>query len=125
MLVMKFEPDQIVRITIGGVVVRLRLVDLYRNRAAIEAPASAPTLAELHARVFEILEAPHRKILAVLIEANGDVLDREYVGKVSGYEASGGTFNRYVSHLSGLGLVWYPRKGTLAAAEILFPAGLA
>lgn len=42
MLVMKFEPDQIVKITIGGVVVRLRLVDWYRNRVAIEAPADVP-----------------------------------------------------------------------------------
>lgn len=94
------------------------------GQAKAEAPATAPTLEELHARVFEILEAPHRKILAVLIQAKGKELGRTNVGELSGYESSGGTFNRYVSHLSSLGLIRYPRKTTIAAAEILFPEGL-
>lgn len=40
MLIVKFESNQIVRITVGDVVVRLRLVDWYRNRVAIEAPTT-------------------------------------------------------------------------------------
>lgn len=38
--------------------------------------------------------------------------------------ASGGTFVRYVSHLSSVGMVCYPRKTTIAAAAWLFPKGL-
>lgn len=90
-----------------------------------QAPAAAPSLAELHDRVRGVLDAPHRKILDVLLDAGGDELGRTEVAERSGYEASGGTFVRYVSHLSSLGLVWYPKRGTVAAATILFPEGVA
>lgn len=75
----------------------------------------------LHARVREILEGPHRKILDVLLAAGGLEMGRTEVAERAGYEASGGSFNRYVSHLSSLRLIRYPKRTTVAAAAWLFP----
>ena len=86
-----------------------------------EIPAS---LAVLHEAALAICDAPHRKILRVLLDAGGDAVGRTEVAERSGYEVTGGTFTRYVSHLSSMGLVVYPRKTTVAAAPILFPEGL-
>jgi len=79
---------------------------------------------ELHRRAMEVLDSPHRKIMRVLLDAGGDELGRTNVGELSGYEATGGTFNRYLSHLSSVGMVRYPRRTTVAAAEWLFPKEL-
>lgn len=94
------------------------------GRSMARWPEEPPSLDELHRRVGEILETPHRKILDVLLNAHGKEMARTTVAELAGYDASGGTFNRYVSHLSSMGLIRYPRKTTVAAAEILFPEGL-
>ena len=73
---------------------------------------------------MNLLEAPHRRIMAVLLEARGGAMGRTEVAERAGYEASGGTFVRYISALSSLGMVTYPRKTTVAAAAWLFPEGL-
>jgi len=90
----------------------------------VRTPAAPPTLAELHRRVMEVLDGPHRKLMAVLLEHRGREVPRTQLAELAGYEASGGTFNRYCSTLSSLGLIKYPKKTTVAAAPILFPEGL-
>lgn len=82
------------------------------------------TLEELHSRAMKIIDAPHRKILRVLLDAGGADLGRTEVAERSGYEAGGGTFSRYMSHLSSVGLIRYPRRTSVAAAAWLFPEGL-
>jgi Fic family protein len=74
--------------------------------------------------VRELLDTPHRKLLNVLLARRGKEMTRKELGELTGYEASGGTFTRYISHLSSLGFVCYPSKGTVAANAILFPKGL-
>lgn len=87
-------------------------------------PTIPTTLAALHEATRALLDAPLRKILDVVLAARGEPVGRTEVAEQSGYEVTGGTFMRYVSSLSSLGLVVYPRKTTLAAAPILFPEGL-
>ena len=96
-------------------------IDLTPAGSAIaRGPDVAPSIEELHQRVRQILDGPHTKILNVLLEAGGRELGRTAVAEQSGYEASGGSFNRYVSHLSSLKLIRYPKKTTVAAAPWLF-----
>ncbi|MCC6426262.1 MAG: DUF853 family protein [Phycisphaerales bacterium] len=87
-------------------------------------PAKPPRLADLHARALDVLEAPHRKVLQVLLDGRGQPLGRTEVAERAGYEASGGTFNRYATHLVSMGMAVYPRKTAIAAAPWLFPSGL-
>lgn len=87
-------------------------------------PTRAMSLEDLHARALEVLEAPHRKILKVLLQEQDCAMRRTDVAELSGYEASGGTFNRYVSHLSSVGMITYPNPSMIAAAAWLFPEGL-
>jgi hypothetical protein len=87
-------------------------------------PHHRGTLEQLHNAVRELLDTPHRKLLNVLLARRGKEMTRKELGELTGYEASGGTFTRYISHLSSLGFVCYPSKGTVAANAILFPKGL-
>jgi hypothetical protein len=82
------------------------------------------TLGDLHNAALNVLEAPHRKILTVLLQAKGAEMSRTQVAELAGYEATGGTFNRYVSALSSARMVRYPKKTTIAAALWLFPKTL-
>jgi uncharacterized protein len=93
-----------------------------RRKAA--RPAAPPTLAALHASVLEQLDSGPAKILGVLIRARGGELGRTAVAEAAGFEASGGTFNRYCSTLKSLQLIRYPKKTTIAASTTLFPEGL-
>lgn len=87
-------------------------------------PSSPPTLAELHERVEAIMENPHKKIFRVLLEAGGRDVGRTDLAERSGHKgAEGGSFKRYVSALSSLGVVKYGRS-TVRAADWLFPEGL-
>lgn len=101
-----------VRLTSAGV--------LQANRGLATA-----TLAALHDCVRNVLEMPHRKLMDVLLRYRGNEVPRTQLAELAGYEASGGTFNRYCSHLSSLGLIRYPKRTTVAASDLLFPKGLA
>lgn len=86
--------------------------------------SDAPSLAELHARMRNILDGPCRKLIDVALKARGGEVTRTQLAELCGYEAAGGSFRRYLSTLSSLGLIRYPKKTTVAAAAILFPEGL-
>lgn len=99
---------------------RLTLTD--HGRALAEAPASALTNAELHARVFSRLPGPERKILTAIIDAYpGDVSDTDLASR-TGYTAGGGAFNNPKSRLRTLGLIVYPAPKRVRAADLLFPS---
>lgn len=91
---------------------------------SLAASPKHPTPKDLHAAALDVLESPHRKILQVLLEAKGREVARTQVAELAGYEASGGTFNRYVSALSSAGMIRYPKRTTIAAATWLFPETL-
>lgn len=87
-------------------------------------PDATPTRRSLHERVLGILDGGPRKILAVLLQHDGEAMGRTQLGELSGYEATGGSFQKYLSTLSSLGLVTYPKRTTPAAAAWLFDSWL-
>ena len=96
----------------------------YAGRSCAQRTRGAPTLAELHQCARELLGKPEQKIFDVLLRARGGELGRTNVGELAGYEAEGGSFRRYLSTLSSLELIRYPKRTTVAAAAWLFPKGL-
>lgn len=66
-------------------------------------------------RVLDVLESGPRKILEVLLRSPLEMA-RTQVAELAGFEPSGGTFQRYVSTLSSMELIRYPRRTTIAAA---------
>lgn len=102
----------------------VRLTDAGRAAApAIDVPA---TLQQLHESWLSLkpIGGPHRALMEVLLQQYPSAMRRDDLATACGYTASGGTFNRYVSTLSSLGMVEYPDRGTVRAADLLFPAGL-
>ena len=83
-------------------------------------PDATPSRRSLHDRVLGILDSGPRKILSVLLEHGTEPMGRTQLGELSGFEATGGTFQKYLSTLSSLGLVTYPKKTTAASAPWLF-----
>lgn len=79
------------------------------------------SVTQLQAAVRERLSEPERRILAPLIVLYPNGLDVAALAAVSGYEASGGAFNHARGRLRTLGLVTYPSRGTVRAANLLFP----
>lgn len=94
------------------------------GKTAARFPDRVGTLRGLHEAVRGIIDGPHRKLMDVLLARRGHEMGRTELAELAGYEASGGTFNRYCSHLSSLGLIRYPKRTTVAAAKILFPEGV-
>ncbi|MGE3175837.1 MAG: DUF87 domain-containing protein [Vicinamibacterales bacterium] len=100
-------------------------LDLTIDGEARAGPVRGPgSLRELHERVKAVLDAPLRKILDVLLPLRGAPLGRTEAAERAGYEASGGSWKTYVSRLSTLGMVVYPKKTSVAAAAWLFPERL-
>lgn len=83
-------------------------------------PDATPSRRSLHDRVLGILDSGPRKILSVLLEHGTEPMGRTQLGELSGFKATGGTFQKYLSTLSSLGLVTYPKKTTAASAPWLF-----
>lgn len=83
-------------------------------------PDSTPSRRALHERVLGILDGGPRKILNVLLEHGPHAMGRTQLGELSGYEATGGSFQKYLSTLSSMGLITYPKRTTAAAAAWLF-----
>lgn len=92
---------------------RVSLTPAGRDAAAV--PDTPPTLSELRRRVLDVLESGPRKILEVLLRSPLEMA-RTQVAELAGFEPSGGTFQRYVSTLSSMELIRYPRRTTIAAA---------
>jgi hypothetical protein len=58
-----------------------------------------------------------KSVVEVLLCVNGSELSRTEVAKLSGFEPGSGTFAKYCSTLRSFGVVVYPRKTTMAAAQ--------
>lgn len=70
------------------------------------------------------MTGPQSKMLGILLEHSGKSVKemaRTHLAELSGYEATSGTFRNYLAEMKGLGLITYPKKTTVAPAELLFP----
>jgi hypothetical protein len=103
---------------------KLQLTDAGR---AIAIPESVfKSVDELHQRWIQKLGPTRGKLLEVLIAAYPDPLTRTELADAvvaAGGKASptSSTFGNNVSDLSTLGLVTYPRQGSVVATALLFP----
>lgn len=77
------------------------------------------TAQELQSRVMNVLPGPHRKILQVLIDKQGEPISKEDCAALAGY-APGGAFNNPLGRLRSMGLVSYPQPGYVVAEPLLF-----
>jgi hypothetical protein len=81
----------------------------------------APLITEhLHGRVLERLPGPERKLLSALLEVYPQALSYEELAQRTGYSAGGGAFGNPRSRLRSLGLITYPERGRVRAADLLF-----
>lgn len=97
----------------------LMLSDAGRKVAEpIDAPRTEP---ELHDRLFRLLGNQAVRILAPLLEARGEAVDRDTVMQSAGYtHASSKGFANTLGRLRSLGLIDYPERGKVCASDILF-----
>jgi hypothetical protein len=99
----------------GGAVA---LTDAGRELAQqVEAP---PTSAALQDMVKAQLPAPHARVLDAALESYPEPVAKPDLAERSGYTPGAGAFNNYIGRLHKLGLVDYPARGQVRAADILF-----
>ena len=91
------------------------------GRALAVAPDIAPTGEALRAAVLAKLEGPMQRVLTPVLEAYPGSVTAANLAPASGYSDENGAFNNNRGRLRTLGLVTYPTKGTVRAADILFP----
>lgn len=83
-------------------------------------PGAAPTTAELHERIFAILDTPRRRCLEPLLQAYPGVMSREQLAAAAGYEPTSGAFKNPLGALRSLGFIGYPQPGQVVALPVLF-----
>lgn len=91
------------------------------GRAKANPPETAPTLTDLHESWYRILSKPMATILRAAVAAYPrSIAKDELADQVGVSRTSGGYFNN-LGRLRTLGAITYPERGTVRAAEILFP----
>ena len=95
-----------------------------RGKSVAEPPGEPPTLYEYHEEIKSILKSgPLQKILQSVIDRGpGDSVSVSELAEQTEYQVSG-TFNTYLSTLSGLGLI-DRNRGMVSASNLLFPEEL-
>jgi ABC-type oligopeptide transport system ATPase subunit len=115
-----------------GLIERLsgRVTLTVAGNAVAESPNTAPTLRELHDRICGVVLSskqmgdPHVRILReILTVVPPDAVASTALAERTGYTASGGTFSRYLSALSGVGLI-VRKNGMVRASALCFPQQL-
>lgn len=91
------------------------------GRAHAEMPDVPPTGEALRAAVLAKLEGPMQRVLTPVLEAYPGAVTAADLAPLSGYSDENGAFNNNRGRLRTLGLVTYPNKGSVRAADILFP----
>ncbi|HEV2098726.1 MAG TPA: DUF87 domain-containing protein [Stellaceae bacterium] len=79
--------------------------------------------AMLHGALQKKLGAAKWSVLAAVIDAWPNAIDRDTVASGSGYSPSSSGFANYLGELRSLGLIDYPSRGTVRAEDILFIGG--
>lgn len=90
------------------------------GRELARTPEASLNSEELQQRVFQQLPTPEQKILRPLLAAYPDSIDNDELARSAGYEPGGGAYNNPRGRLRSLGLVEYPQKGMVKAADLLF-----
>ena len=91
------------------------------GRAAANPPAQPPTLTDLHESWYRILPGSMAAILRAAVDAYPRSIPKdELADQVGVSRTSGGYFNN-LGRLRTLGAITYPQRGTVRAAEMLFP----
>jgi uncharacterized protein len=90
------------------------------GRRLARAPEAPLVTEELHRKVLGKLPGPEQKILSVLLKSYPNALTNEEVAGKAGYEPDGGGYCNPRGRLKTLGLVDYPQKGMVRAADLLF-----
>lgn len=98
-----------------------RLALTEAGAAIAQAPEAPPTIEALHEAVRANLDGPLVRLLDPLLEAWPEPMTADAVGEWSGYEPSGGTFQKYRGQLRSREIIDYPSRGHLRAADWLFP----
>lgn len=90
------------------------------GRGLAHSPDVTLTTEELHKKVLDRLPGPERKLLAVLLERNGEEITNEELAERSGYTFGSGGFNNPRGRLRSLGLIEYVPGGKVKARSLLF-----
>lgn len=101
---------------------RVSLTDAGRELANL--PDVPRTLDELHESWCSHVSGPQARILRELIIQYPVTVERNHLADLVGASATSSAYGNNLGHLRGLGLISYPAKGMVAAAELLFPEGL-
>jgi uncharacterized protein len=98
-----------------------QLVLTTAGRSLANAPDLPPTTKELQEAVLSRLNGPEQRILRPLLEAYPQALELPELAAKAGYDHKGGAFSNPRGRLRTLGLVTYPKPGTVRASDILWP----
>lgn len=96
----------------------LQLTDAGREVA--ETPDTPMTQEELHQAFYRMVGTTKGGLLSIIISAYPKPLTREELADRSGYSVKSSGFEKNVSQLSSWGLIEYPVRGQVRAAEFLF-----
>lgn len=94
------------------------------GRAAARPAGTSPTRAALLDRWCGHVSGPQAKILCELAAAYPDAVGREGLADRTGASSSSSSYGNNLGALRSLGLIDYPRPGTVAATDLLVPQGL-
>lgn len=114
----KLRSSGLVEYPAGGTV---SMTEAGREKANF--PDHAPSLEDLHNSWLAILPTPQAAILRIAIDSYPKNIGKDLLADAVGVSrTSGGYFNN-LGRLRTLGAIDYPQKGTVRAADILFPIG--
>jgi hypothetical protein len=89
--------------------------------ALAQAPAMAPTVAQMHERIMSKLNGPQQRIMRPLLAAYPKALTNAQVCEQAGYSPTSTGYTNPRSSLKSLSLLEYPVAGEVRAADWLFP----
>jgi hypothetical protein len=90
------------------------------GRAIADGGGAPVTTEELHAAIRAKLPPSKWKLVQAAIDAHPQELTRDELADRAGVSAGSSTFENNVSALRTLGVIDYPRKGSVVATKILF-----
>ncbi len=97
-------------------------VSLTEEGRTLAEPPDVPATGEgLRSAVLAQLDGPLQRVLQPCLDAYPNAVTAAELAPLAGYSDENGAFNNNRGRLRTLGLVTYPGKGTVRAADILFP----
>jgi uncharacterized protein len=78
-------------------------------------------LADLHSAWLGLVTNPQARILETLINTRPEAMSKADLARVVDVSESSGSFANNLGRLRTLGVVEYPNRGFVRAADVLFP----